>query len=128
MDNPNPAKESELENFAWAVKTGDMNNVQRFIDNRIFTAKSTDQNGRTPLHWAADFNQVEVIQYLLGKGGNVNAKDNYGITPLLAAVYENHPNAVKVLVGAGADKKVKGPDDLTALEAAESAEIKNLLK
>jgi ankyrin repeat protein len=62
---------------------------------------------------AADFNQVEVMGYLVSKGAQVNAKDNYGITPLLAAVYENHPAAVKFLLENKADATVKGPDGQT---------------
>jgi ankyrin repeat protein len=49
---------------------------------------SQDVNRRTPMHWAADFGHVEVLQYLHSKGAQINAKDNFGITPLLAAVYE----------------------------------------
>ena len=71
---------------------------------------------------------VEIIQYLLEKGADVNVKDQHGITPLLAAVYENHPEAVKALVEAGADKSSKGPDGMTALEAAESDAVREALQ
>jgi len=78
-------------------------------------------------HWAADFGQVEVMQYLLSKRADINVKDRFGITPLLAAVYEGHEEAVKFLVKNRADKTVKGPDGLTAKEAAEKESIRNAL-
>lgn len=30
------------------------------------------QNGRNGLHFAADYNQIEIIEYLLSKGANIN--------------------------------------------------------
>jgi len=122
------AETSPEENFAWAVKTGDVQSVKDFINNKGLKAAMVDKNGRTPLHWAADFGQVEVMEFLLSKGANVNATDKFGITPLLAAVYENHKPAVAFLVQKGANKKVKGSDGLTPFEAAESAEMKKLLQ
>eukprot|EP01117_Protostelium_nocturnum_P010683 TRINITY_DN3846_c0_g1_i1.p1 TRINITY_DN3846_c0_g1~~TRINITY_DN3846_c0_g1_i1.p1 ORF type:complete len:119 (-),score=51.98 TRINITY_DN3846_c0_g1_i1:232-588(-) len=115
------------EDFAWAVKTGDLDRVKEFVEKEKLSVKTTDGNQRTPLHWAADFNQVSVIEYLLSKGADVNAKDKYGITPLLAAVYEDKANAVKVLLANKADASVKGPDGQTAKERADTAEIKKLL-
>lgn len=29
-------------------------------------------NGRNPLHFAADYGQLEVLKYLISKGANVN--------------------------------------------------------
>lgn len=116
----------DIEDFAWAVKTEDMNNVTSFL--KQLGINVTDQNQRTPIHWAADYGQVSVIEFLCKQPGvNVNAKDRFGITPLLAAVYENHEEAVKVLLANGADKSVRGPSGETPKEAAEKDSIKQLL-
>jgi len=116
------------ENFAWAVKTGDLNSVKSAVEKDGLSANMIEEgvNKRTPLHWAADYGQVEVMRYLVSKGGNINAKDNFGITPLLAAVYEGHEDAVKFLLSQGADKTVKGPDGQTPAQAAEKESIKKL--
>src|SRR3989338_5447490 len=113
----------EKSGFNWACKTGDLKGVKEAVEVQKEDVNQVDAtvNRRTPLHWAADFGQTAVIEYLLSKGAKVDAKDAYGITPLLAAVYENHADSVKVLVKNKADKKLKGPDGKTALEAAESA-------
>jgi len=114
----------------WAVKTGDLKNVKEAIEKQGVSPNYVEAsvNKRTPLHWASDYGQVEVIEYLLSKGANIEAKDNFGITPLLAAVYEGHENAVKTLLQRGARRDVKGPDGLTPLEAAEKASIKALFQ
>ena len=47
-----------------------------------------DLDGRKPLHYAADFGHGTVVDYLIGKGAEINAKDKHDITPLLAAIFE----------------------------------------
>jgi len=124
------AAKSKTESFSWAVKTGDLPNVKDFVekDKMDVNMIDTSVSGRTPLHWASDFNQVEVIKYLVSKGAKVNAKDKHGITPLLAAAYEDHVDACKILVEKGADVTVKGPDGKAAAEACNKEELKKLLQ
>ena len=59
---------------------------------------NADIDGRSPLHYAADYGQIEVLQYLVSKGANGNAKDKHGISVLLAAIWEGHTNCVKFLI------------------------------
>ena len=35
-------------------------------------------NGETSLHYAALFCSVEIVEYLVSRGANVNAKDDFG--------------------------------------------------
>ncbi len=53
-----PAQAKPAEDFAWAVKTGDLNSVKDFVEKQKLSVSMTDRNRRTPMHWAADFNQV----------------------------------------------------------------------
>lgn len=41
-----------------------------------------EQNGWTPLHWAAFCNRREIGEALIKAGANVNVKNNHGKTPL----------------------------------------------
>ena len=71
-----------------------------------------DGEGLTPLHYAAELNQVCVIDALGGvhggkgggKGGlNVNAQDKYGWSPLHSAAHQGNTDAVQALLKLGAD-------------------------
>ncbi|KAH6913037.1 ankyrin repeat-containing domain protein [Coprinopsis sp. MPI-PUGE-AT-0042] len=41
-----------------------------------------DQNSYTPMHAAASYGHVDVLEYLISKGGDVNITDDDGDTPL----------------------------------------------
>ncbi|KAB0344192.1 hypothetical protein FD755_012772 [Muntiacus reevesi] len=58
----------------------------------------TLEGGRKPLHYAADCGQLEILEFLLLKGADINAPDKHHITPLLSAVYEGHVSCVKLLL------------------------------
>lgn len=68
----------------------------------LFVFQNTDVNaeidGRSPCHFAADYGQLEVLQYLSTKGANLDAKDKHGITVILAAIWEGHTACVKFLL------------------------------
>jgi len=120
-------KRGNMSDLAWAVKNGDMDQVKELVEG-----KGVDVNaaidGRLPLHYASDYGQLEVIQYLLSKGANIDSADKHGISPLLAAIWEGHTSCVKFLVEKGASKSGTAPDGSSYVEAAEKEEIKALLR
>ena len=111
------------EKLHWAVKNGDIESLQdkEFDPNLVF-------NGSPLLLSAADYGQTEVIQFLIKKGASVNIPSKHGITPLLAAIYEDHVEAVKILIQSGATKDGNTPDGMSYIDAAQSTEVKQLLK
>lgn len=58
-----------------------------------------DNDGNTPLHWAAEKNQVESVRFLLSKGANPNLQNNSMMAPLHLAVQGMHNEVVKVSLG-----------------------------
>ena len=46
---------------------------------------------------AAEAGNVEQVRLLIGKGADVNAKDNYGYTPLHFAAHAGHKDVAEVL-------------------------------
>ncbi|KAH6640183.1 ankyrin repeat-containing domain protein [Chaetomium tenue] len=45
-----------------------------------------DGYGRTPLYWAAEAGQADVVRLLVGAGADINAASDDGVTPLSAVV------------------------------------------
>lgn len=69
----------------------------------------------TPLHCAARMGKLEVIDYLLSKGAQIDAADSLGATPLVYAVVAGQVAAVKHLVRCGAKLQTSDADGNTPL-------------
>ncbi|CAL1546674.1 unnamed protein product [Lymnaea stagnalis] len=119
--------EDKDQEFVWKVKNGELNDIKTFVEKEGVDVNKAIQ-GRLPLHYAADYGQTEVIEYLISKGAKVNEPDKYGISPLLSAIFEGHTASVKLLLEKGANKNEKSPEGIPYIECAEKDEIKALLK
>ncbi|MCC7038483.1 MAG: ankyrin repeat domain-containing protein [Alphaproteobacteria bacterium] len=63
-----------------------------------------DNDGRTPLHWAAmQGYKTEGVSFLINNDADVNAVDEQGVTPLHLAAARGDADVIKALVSAGAD-------------------------
>jgi len=120
-------KRKTMSGLAWAVKNGDMEQVKELVEGKGVDV-NTAIDGRLPLHYASDYGQLEVLQYLCSKGAKMDSTDKHGISPLLAAIWEGHTACVKFLVDKGASKSGTAPDGTSYVEAAEKEEIKALLR
>lgn len=84
-----------------AAKIGDIEALEALKDMGSNLCLG-DYDGRTPLHIAASEGHLKLVQYLLGHGATVYAKDRYGDTPLCNAVRFRHKEVVKLLRKTGA--------------------------
>lgn len=94
------ADEDDFERFSCIVKTGPTNEVLNFLDHAESQKKllsQANEDGLTPLHWAARFASPPTIKLLLKKCEElavaVDTKDNWGNTPLHDA-FEGMPDDV----------------------------------
>ncbi|KAL5613933.1 hypothetical protein FOVSG1_002996 [Fusarium oxysporum f. sp. vasinfectum] len=70
-------------------------------DHEAICAK--DENGLTPLHYAARGGFVEGIGLLVQAGASIDILDDYGFTPLLWAAVSEHSGIISKLESLGAD-------------------------
>lgn len=92
--------------FHMLVGEGDLRGAQDRLakGDRI---DSTDNDGKTALHWAArswqkNPTQRQMIEFLVSKGADPNAKDKIGYTPLHAAADGGNVLVAEALIKAGA--------------------------
>jgi len=85
------------------VKAGDACGVADLLSQGDPPDAERDACSRTPLLWAADSGNAELVALLLAAGADVNAADEDGGTALLHAALCGHELAARALLHAGAD-------------------------
>jgi ankyrin repeat protein len=75
--------------------------------------------GRTALHLAADYGDANLVKFLIGKGANINAREQeWGCTPMHYATKREDPDAgniIDLLLSAGAKIEERTDSGLTPL-------------
>ena len=77
-----------------------------------------DNEGRTPLSYAAGAGNEAVVSLLLGKGADLGSRDEQRWTSLLCAAERGHAAVVSLLLEKGADPNVRDEDGWTPLLSA----------
>ena len=88
-----------------AISKGEIETVKKFIESGTKVNKKL--NGLTPLMYAARYNKVEIIGYLLQKGADRNITDSQGFTALKHAELSNAYEAIAVLKASSGNEQVK---------------------
>ncbi|KAK9573832.1 palmitoyltransferase akr1 [Aspergillus fumigatus] len=92
------------EDIMQIARIGEIGPMQRLFDEKKFTANYQDEEGITPLHWAAINNQYAMCKFLLDNGADVNAKGGDSVaTPAMWAAQRCHYYIVHLLLLHGAD-------------------------
>ena len=104
--------------FVRQWKTGDIEAIKISLSKTIdINARGGDLN-ETLLHCAARNNRTEIVNLLLSKGADVNARDNDNRTPLHWAAYYGNTEIVNLLLSKGADVNARDNENRTALHDA----------
>jgi len=94
---------------------GDVERVRSLLQED--PARANARHRSTPLHVAAERGHMEVIEFLLAAGADVNAGMLEG-TPVHGAAAQGHKAAVELLLAGGADVNVRDWDGWTPLHCA----------
>ncbi|MDR0140170.1 ankyrin repeat domain-containing protein [Metabacillus idriensis] len=110
----NKLNKRNREELVHAIYEGHIRKVRLLVRCKT-DADYKDQDGWTPLHWATQECQMEIIQYLLFKGANINSKDNNGFSPLYQAASEGRIKLVDFLIDKGAEIDIRSSNGTTPL-------------
>ncbi len=88
------------------------------VRDKIQNAK--DDDGWTPLHFAAQCNSAECVQMLLEAGSDASFVDSHGNYPLLRAVFSSRGDGtvIRKLRAAGADPMQKNLNGVSPISLA----------
>jgi ankyrin repeat protein len=111
-----------------ATQKGDVKTVKAILSVNPDLAKIKDKWGRTPLHFAVDINNVEIIECLIGSGADVDAIDVYAWTPLFRAIDKGKKEAAELLINKSADINHGMEDGFKAVHLASSVGNTELLE
>lgn len=93
---------TEPSEFLNAIKQGDGTTVADLLRQQPELVRVLDEYDKTPLHWAAEKDHVEIARALLDAGADIEAKTNWGDTPLNWAATLGSSNVADLLLGRGA--------------------------
>ncbi|KAF8807033.1 ankyrin [Phlegmacium glaucopus] len=65
-----------------AAGDGDIDRVRELLEQQDLSPNVPDQFTYTPMHAAASYGQIDVLEFLISHGGDVNIADSDGDTPL----------------------------------------------
>ena len=116
----------------WAISLGELA-ITKFLIKHTRMVNESGSEGLTPLHFAAQANDVKSIKLLLnddqqGTRAELDRQDDYGDTPLMMAITKNATNAATCLIYAGANIHLANHEGETpVMLAAEQGDL-NLVR
>ena len=100
-----------------ATARGDLWRVKWLVENGA-NVNWRDEEGYTPMTWAAQHGHAPIVEYLASRFASVNPTDRAGYTPLMWAAQEGHVTTVEVLLKKGANPHVNDKRGATAMTLA----------
>ncbi len=110
------------------ASTGDLRTVEALVQAGM-PVDFAGPDGMTLLGDAVLANRIEVAEWLIAHGADVNHLDSYGLRPLQVAAYIDFGDArmIELLKRAGAKTNTRDKNGLTALDVARKHKHANLL-
>ena len=108
-----------------AVKTGQLTEVEKALNSGADVHQQDDQ-GWTPLNWAAGKGNVEIVRLLLDRGADVSRVGRDQRTPYKIALAAKHVEVARLLKEAG--QSVNGSQDDSLRHYAKAYLLRDLRK
>jgi ankyrin repeat protein len=107
-------------NLYEACTVGELSRVKAWIERQPELVNAYAPDGFQPLGLAAFFGQIEIVEFLLSRGAEVNSpsRNAMRVMPLHSAIANQRSEIVKLLLEHGADVNATQADDFTPLHEA----------
>lgn len=100
----------------YAAASGNVSTLEAIVSDESFPGL---EGGGFPLHGAAAYNRVEMIDHLLNEHEvGIDTVNSNGQTALMVAASSNRPSAIGRLLNAGADVTIRTPNNHDAFTLA----------
>ena len=114
--------------FVEAITSGNMKIVKKYVE-----ADAANANYKSfawsPIQMAANKNQLEVVKYIVSKGGDLNYIHPLSHnTAFHLAVFNGYPEMVKLLAASGADINIKLKAEVSIVRAVKDVNDKPMVE
>lgn len=92
--------------------------ISEYLIKQGINLDHQDINGKTPLHYCAEYDDKSIAAFILQNGGDVNVKDKYGNNPLWTAVFNENYQIVQLYVDNNGDINNKNGNNMSPLDFA----------
>ncbi|KAF4119385.1 palmitoyltransferase ZDHHC13/17 [Geosmithia morbida] len=101
---PAAADDTQQDDIMQFARLGDIKAMEKLFELKGYDATYADEEGITPLHWAAINNQYAMCKFLIENGAEINRKGGESVaTALQWAAQRCHYYTVNLLLQHGAD-------------------------
>ncbi|KAH0536387.1 hypothetical protein FGG08_006737 [Glutinoglossum americanum] len=101
-----------------AIRSGDARRLSCLMNSQL-DLNARQDNGTTPLHWAAENGNEDVARMILDNGAEADAVDKRGQTPLILGACKGHELFVRLMLDRNdVDPNSKDADSSTPLSVA----------
>ncbi|GGA84383.1 hypothetical protein GCM10008015_26460 [Flavobacterium palustre] len=117
-NNPSESNSMAFDAVVYAINNEAPNETIKFLlEQPGNTVNKATHDNRIYLHWAASKGNLEIVNYLIAKGSDINFEDSHGTTPITFAINAGQKNTAvyDAFFKAGLDAKKKYKDGATLL-------------
>lgn len=110
-----------------AIEDGNDDKFFRLLEELNLPADTPNTGGNLPIHTAAYYGRVRILENLLSRGFDVNTAGPRNNTPLHFAASQSQFEAVKFLTTSGANPAIRNRNGKTAYDVAKGDNIRQYL-
>jgi ankyrin repeat protein len=118
----NPATDVNLTNKSGenALMLAAFDGELALVKNLVLQKKAAvNKLGWSPIHYAATNGHLEITQFLMANGAQINALSPSETTPLMMSIGSGNDQLIKYLLDNGADLRMRNHEGYTAIDVAQ---------